>query len=475
MYADIIEKRPKGRGKEEIRRCKLSAPKPVEKSEIGSRNVLKNCTARVKVWCNKHEPAKSSKRNMRSDKTKEDNQKEKDERTEQKTTLLKYKKAMIKERRARKTAESRALHATALAIFFLALYLQASMAYEAYDCEEGKIEKVDLISNYSRNFPEMAREIKTHGVTKIWDGTKASGEFVVLKYPDVYKMTCKAVQIEHVKTNKCFHRHTTEGRDEGGKTVFVNDEYFIVKKPARITCPVGNAENQIRAQVIEHLDESQTISAINQARMDKPLEDHSYLLENRRALKELAEALDNPVIPDGGDFVETFAYYYKTYITEALMFYSAAFTVYTFILMVVAWCMKIDWLNSLRFICPSVRRGFDLYHFKKEQKKLKELENNKRLRMEAGLNSLPQDVWTNRHLLRIYESIEEIHQRLDAAGIPEIKIGKPKPEEDDESASASTPPSSKSSSEPSPSMIRFQPADQRRREGERRVVYYRNA
>ena len=43
-----------------------------------------------------------------------------------------------------------------------------------------------------------------------------------------------------------------------------------------------------------------------------------------------------------------------------------------------------------------------------------EIEKNRKMREKSGLSyNLPADLWTNRHLLRIYKALEELHERMD--------------------------------------------------------------
>ena len=362
-------------------------------------------------------------------------------------------------------------HYLAMLLVTLTICFQKTSAYTAFNCEVGPVEEMGHIVNYTLESPTLASAIRERGVAKVYRAGY-TGEVMALKYPKVYKKTCTPVEVTHIRSDECFDRFTTKAENGKGETLFVDDSFFVTENPARVTCPVESGiEGEITAQILTHLGKEQTLAEINEART----KNGNYLVRDRKAMLELAEALEEARLTEEDGIIGTITGFYKTYIAQALMFYSIGYVVYTLILLAIAIKLGISWKENLRLVFPFLRRLHDLLAFRTQKKKMREMDAMQQLRQEAGLEEiqLPIDTYTNRHLIRVYTALEEIHQRMDSAGIPEVI------EEDSGATTPATTPGtlgdSTQSSPASTHVTRREIAEPRRRnDQERRVVYFRN-
>ena len=375
-------------------------------------------------------------------------------------------------------------------IFFLILsQIQQTVAYEAFDCQKATVERVDSYANFLRNSPDVAIRLKEHEVLRIWQNNISEGKMLVLINPaiwygnvTVYQVKCERVQVTHIRSTNCYYKHATEAKRQNGDTIFVDNEYYIVQNPAKIHCPsdrenTNDEKEEVIAKVFKHQNQKHTIASLDQMINHGP-EEEPHILNNKERIRELASAIDNATYPDDGDHLGTFVYLYKHYVGEAVVFYSAGYAIYTFVLMTCAAFIGISWDGVFRLSLAPWRRFSDLWAYNKERKRMIEIERKRKLRESAGLSiNLPHDQWTNKHLLRIYEAIEELNLRIDLVEeIQQIQEGSPdvtdvSSENGGNATNASE--STNSSTESNPISIRERtPSEEARREGRYNVRYH---
>ena len=302
----------------------------------------------------------------------------------------------------------------------------------AFDCRDVKIETIldrtkladEKHAANLRIDSELYSTIKlltlrSNGYLLEWDDKfRLNGSALIMKWPEIFRVTCKQTKVTYTKTTnttKCYHEQATEVVTESGEITYINDQLFIISKPAETDCMDEDIEKVLRNTVTHKLNERQTVAAFTQSRNGETKEQHNYLFKNEKALYKLVVALQNCLCGEKEEIWRRVHFLYQRYVAKVSLCWSLWFSAFTGFLTIWALCIGVEWRESLKLVCPILRRLNDLLNFRKQRKILKQLDEEREMRALAGLEETKEriDNYANRHFTNLYQEINNIHKRID--------------------------------------------------------------
>ena len=297
---------------------------------------------------------------------------------------------------------------------------EEDLSYTAYDCSNGEMRDVGTTSERARSHPTEAKDLAIEGIHwSLGEDGYFNGNVSLIMGTRVFLRTCKEISVKTMRSPLCYHRGTLPGKTASGELVFVDDRYIVIENPAIIPCArdqLERADEDLKRKLsMEH-----RLAEISEAEKGNTLKNFNFLFNNTEAINDLAFTLETCLCSLKDSKVwQSLNLFYRKYIAKFLMAYTGVYTIYTGFLVIAATYLNLGLVEKLRLAVPAIRRTNDLLNYYKQRKEYEETKARRTLRSQRGLpDEMPFQLYANKHLCKMYTTLQEMNKRLDRAGIP---------------------------------------------------------